>query len=233
MDRRTFAQLCGGSALASALASTPWAHAATADYEPARLVLADGSPLRATDVGPEQALVFAYPYRGVPCFLINLGDRQVNSAEHESPDDGPYQNPPGAGPGGHIVAFVAVCTHQLSYPQKHISTIRYEPGPSTLSGQAGCIVCCAHGSVFDPAAAGQPVHGPSQYPLLPVRLAWNEEDDSLRATGSVGDAFFQRFFAAHKPELIDDYGPGQYRQPVGDTTVVTPLSDYAATVSAC
>ncbi|HEX5961611.1 MAG TPA: Rieske (2Fe-2S) protein [Rhodanobacteraceae bacterium] len=234
MDRREFVRLCAGTAVAAACwRGAPAFAEAAADFAPARLVKADGTPLQAAEVGTAEAMVFAYPYRGIPCFLVNLGKRMARPVALTSPDDGDYTSPPGVGPHANLVAFVAICTHQLSYPKPADSMIRYAAAGSPTAGAPGRIVCCTHGSVFDPAAGGVRISGPAPNPLLPVRLAHDAATNGLTATGSVGDQFFERFFRTYKPDLIDRFGPGGYRQPVGDTTPAVPLGEYSALVPAC
>jgi arsenite oxidase small subunit len=196
-------------------------------------VKADGSPLKASEVGLKEALVFAYPFNAVPCFLINLGERVAHPQAMDSTDDGVYSNPDGVGKGKHLVAFIAICTHQLSYPSPQISYIRYESEGSELAGKPGRIVCCAHGSVYDPAEGARKVSGPAPAPLLPVGLEYDPATDGLSATGIVGKEFIQRFFKNFKGDLIERYGPGVYRQSVGETTKAIPLSQYSAIVPAC
>ena len=222
--------LCAGAALASGVPA--WASARTEGFEPARLVGADGAPLKASTVGTQEGLVFAYPYRGVPCFLINLGDRKGSARELKSPSGADYSSPAGVGPGDALVAYVAICTHQWSHPTPSVSALRYAGAGSDLAGP-GKIVCCAHGSVFDPASGGDNVAGPAQHPLLPVMLAWNEQDDTLSAVGSVDPDFFQDFFKTFKADLIERYGPGKYREPVGETTQAVPLSAYSKSLARC
>lgn len=234
MDRRAFVKVCAGTAIAAAWwRGHPALAASIVDHPPARLVSADGSPLKAADVPTTEALVFAYPYRGIPCFLINLGGRTAHPAALASPEDGDYTSPAGAGPHANLVACVAICTHQLSYPTPDYSAIRYADSASPLAGAPGRIVCCTHGSVYDPAAGAARVSGPAPNALLPVRLAWDAKSDGLAATGCVGDKFFARFFDAYKSDLIDRFGPGGYHQPVDETAVAIPLSRYSAAVSTC
>lgn len=230
MDRRKFARCCAGTALLSGLGA--WA-ADVVDHPHARLVDAAGVPLQADDVPVDEALVFAYPYAGIPCYLIRLGAAAAVPQRLRSPDEGEYTPPAGVGAGGVLVAFVAICTHQLSYPTPAVSALRYAPDGSDLAGPAPRIVCCAHGSVFDPAAGGARVSGPAPGPLLPVRLRHDARADTLTATGTVADRLLARFFAAYKSDLMERYGPGAYRQPVGDTTPVRRLSEYSRRVTAC
>lgn len=235
MDRRGFVKLCGGSAAAFALAD--WTHrAAAAEFEaapPARLVDRGGVPLKAADIPVGEALVFAYPMAGVPCFLINLGDRAARSAAALHNDEGDYAWPGGVGPKGRYVAFVAICTHQMSYPQPEVSYLRYAASDSELAGAPGRIVCCAHASVFDPAEGARVTGGPAPMPLLPVRLAYAAASDGLTANGILGMAFVQRFFKTYKADLNARFGPGGYREAVGDATACVPLSGYSGSVPAC
>lgn len=230
MDRRCFTQWCSGALLAQGLAA--WA-GPIEDYARTALVHPDGAPLRASEVGTSEAMVFAYPLKGIPCYLINLGERKPAVRTLASPDDGEYANPEGVGPGGSLVAFVAICTHQLSYPTPQASYLRYAAAGSELAGAPGRIVCCAHGSVYDPAQGGMRVSGPSEHPLVPVRLDWDRASDGLFATGAVGRRFFERFFKTFKGELIERHGPGVYRQEVEGGAVTVPLSRYSRTVPAC
>lgn len=234
MDRRRFVKWCAGTALTAGLVeSLPGFAGPLADFAPATLVREDGSPLKASDVGTDEAMVFAYPYRGIPCFLINLADRTPRARELTSPDGDAYTNPEGVGRGRRLVAFVAICTHQLSYPTPQTSVLRYAASGSALAGNPGRIVCCAHGSVFDPADGARKVSGPAPGPLVPVRLAHDPASDGLTATGTVDEKFFQRFFDAYKGDLIERFGPGVYRQEVGQTTQAVPLSRYSSLVATC
>ena len=64
-------------------------------------------------------------------------------------------------------------------------------------------------------------------------LAWDPATDQLTATGTVGQKFFERFFQNFKADLIEQYGPGVYRQEVEGSVVAVPLSAYSKAVPAC
>lgn len=230
MDRRQFAKLCAGAACAHSLGA--WAASVQA-YRPSALVDEGGQPLKASAVPVDEAMVFAYPYQGVPCYLINLGRPAAQPVALTAPDGSSYQSPNGVGPGQRLVAFVAICTHQLTYPTPRISLLRYAPSGSEISQKPNRIVCCAHGSVFDPSQGARQVAGPAPTALLPVMLEHDPETDQLTATGTVGEEFFQRFFKAYKGDLIDRFGPGGYRQPVSEQTRAVLLSRFSAQVPAC
>jgi arsenite oxidase small subunit len=234
MDRRGFVKVCAGSA---ALALADWdPMAVAADFEAfpaAKLTNKDGTPLKGVEVPTGEALVFSYPLAGVPCFLINLGDRPSQPNAALKNEDGDYSWPGGVGPKGQFVAFIAICTHQLSYPQPAVSYLRYAASGSELAGAPGRIVCCAHASVFDPTEGARVVSGPAPMPLLPVRLAYDPASDELSAEGVMGMAFIQRFFKNYKADLNARFGPGGYRQEVGERTACIPLSQYSGVVPTC
>ena len=232
MDRRRFVGICAGAAVAIAAGARPVAAAGMQDYPAAKLVDAHGVPLRASGLTTNQAYLFHYPFRAVPCFLINLGKA---GAAGQTPDgeDGSQLWPGGAGKDHNLVSYVAVCTHQLSYANKAASVIRYAADDSELAGKPGMIVCCAHGSVFDPAAGARTVSGPADQPLIPVRLKVDPLDDSVSATGIGTSTLIDRFFAAYKSDLIAEYGPGAYRQPIGATTTTVLLDEFSSVVPSC
>lgn len=220
MDRRLFMGCCAGGALAAVLGGAGRTRGEVVDLPPALLLDEAGEALRASALPREEALVFAYPRRGLPCFLVRLPAERAGA--------------PGAvGAGRDVVAFLAVCTHQMSYPKPELSVLRYAASGSELADAPGRIVCCAHGSVFDPAEGGRNVHGPAEMPLFPVRLKHDAQTDHLHATGAVDEAFAERFFSAFKPELIERFGPGAYRQEVGETTTAVPLGRYSRVLADC
>lgn len=233
MDRRGFVKVCAGGA---ALAMANWHELVLAGgveaFPAARLTNKAGAPIKATEIPTGEALVFNYPLAGVPCFLINLGDKAGNAAKLSGETEA-YNWAGGVGPHGQFVAFVAICSHQMSYPQAEVSYMRYADTGSEMAGGPKRIVCCAHASVFDPAQGAKPVSGPATFPLLPVRLAYAPVSDELSADGVMGMDFIRRFFKTYKRDLIAKHGPGGYQQPVEGKTVALPLSQYSAAVPAC
>ncbi len=232
MDRRQFVGVCAGAVAALATRSRSVQAAGMQDYPAAKLVDAAGVPLKASDLATDQAYLFHYPLRAVPCFLINLGKASAVQQTLDG-EDGSYVWPGGSGEQHNLVAYVAVCTHQLTYPKKSSSLIRYAGDDSELAGKPGMIVCCTHGSVFDPGAGARKVSGPAEQPLVPVRLQLDPIDDSLCATGIDTSTLIDRFFQSYKSDLIADYGVGSYRQPVGDTTITVLLDEFSSLVPVC
>ena len=232
MDRRRFVGLCAGTAVALATGARRVSAASIRDFPPAKLVDADGVPLRASSLTSDQAYLFHYPFLAVPCFLINLDKARAAGPLSDGEGCG-RSSTGGAGEHHHLVSYVAVCTHQLSYASKAGSVIRYAADDSELAGKPGMIVCCAHGSVFDPAAGARTVSGPADQPLIAIRLEFDPLDDSVSATGIGESTLIDRFFAAYKSDLIVEYGPGVYRQPVGATTTTVLLDQFSGIVPSC
>lgn len=214
MRRASFVTLCGGALAATQLAERFTAAASAAEFKEfnrVKLVDAAGNSLRAQSLFTTEAYIFRYPYNGTPCFLIDLGKR---------PGSG------GVGPRGTIVAFTAICAHQLSYPTPAASPIAYSPGESHVAGRSGVIVCCAHLSVYDPAHDARVVSGPAPQPLTAIALEYAALNDELYATGVIGGDRFEDFFKAFKGDLVAALGPGVARRLVAETTTVVPMSKF-------
>lgn len=232
MDRRKFVKLCaGGTALLAAGLRNVQA-GDFVDFPKVRLTDEKGASFKASSLKAGEAFVFYYPYRAVPCFLINLG-KPAAGPQEMTMDWGGYTWPGGSGKDKSIVSYVAVCSHQLNFPDKDGSEIRYAFDQSELAGKPGMIVCCAHNSVFDPAAGAKRIHGEAEFPLVAVRLEYDAASDGLSATGIAGAQILERFFRVHKRRLIADYGPGVYSEPVGDTATTIPFSKHSASASSC
>jgi len=196
--------------------------AGTAEGYP-RVALADagGAPLRPSVLVPHEAYCFFYPYVSTPCLLLDMG-APIMPAE-PAPGD---SRPGGVGPGGSIVAYTAICSHEWSHPGPEFSPIHYlAPGQrDVLVGDRDrLIVCCAHSSAFDPAAGGRVAQSPSRLPLASVVLEWNAASDALFATAVRGPDSFERFFTAFDRERTLVAGPAR----------VVPLSAYSRKVATC
>lgn len=240
MDRREFVGICAGTVATPAAGIRSGLAVGMHDYPAARLVDAHGKSLKAADLVTDQAYLFHYPFRAVPCFLINLGK---SSAAKQTLDgeDGSHVWPGGSGEDHNLVSYVAMCTHQLSYPNNAASVIRYAADSSELAGRPGMIVCCTHGSVFDPVDGTQRVSGPAEHPLIPVRLEVDPLHGTLSATGIDTTRLIERFFNAYKSDLIAQglgagtaalVNPGVCRRCVHARTANAP-SAHASTRLVC
>lgn len=145
----------------------------------------DGTPLTAAKVMNEynvttsDLLLFNYPLRNEPNFLLNL-------APPSSGSGGATNVPGGVGPMGSIVAYSAICQH-LGCPAPALSY--YPPGTCsrTFNGRDFYIHCTCHGSTYDVANAAGNLTGPAVLPLPQIILEWNDPskggDDTIAAIG--------------------------------------------------
>lgn len=232
MDRRKFVGACAATAATLVTSNLPALDEDVHEFPAVKLVDTQGIPLKASKLATDQAYLFHYPFRAVPCFLINLG-KTPTTPWQLSGESGSYLWRGGAGPHHNLVSYVAICTHQLSYPNKATSVIRYAADGSELAEKPGMIVCCAHASVFDPAAGARKVSGPAEQPLISVRLEVDTSDDSVSATGVAANELIERFFKAYKADFIAEYGPGGYRLPVGTTAKAVLLDEFSEVVPHC
>lgn len=237
MDRRNFIKFCGvTTALAGLQTGYPTLRAAELkEYNRVKLVDGKGQPIKAKDLTTKDAYVFNYPYVSTPCFLINLpakppgGDKLMGS-------NGEYTWEGGTGADGTVIAFTAICSHQLSYPTKDGTPISYyATEKSEDAGRSGVIVCCEHDRVYDPAQGGKMIatNKKATQPMAAIRLEYDAATDELYAKGVYGTERFNDFFKAYKKELLEEYGPGVAKEEVANTAKVALLSEYSAQKDRC
>jgi arsenite oxidase small subunit len=233
MRRRSFIGLCGLAATAGleqrlALAAREKALGA---FARTKLVDANGEPLKAKSLSDRDAYVFHYPFQGTPCFLIKLRGGTVSTTLSTEQMES-YRWNGGVGPERNIVAFSAICAHQLTHPSKRASALNYYAGKNDENAAnrhakgTGYILCCAHGSVYDPAQGAKNVGGPATQPLAMIALEYDATTDELHANGAYGGAMFESFFRAFDPELVSEFGPDVARKPVADTVTAVPMTTY-------
>lgn len=184
------------------------------------LVDADGAPLRASSLPPHMPYCFLYPYVSTPCLLIDLGEA---TGPREVAGD---SRPGGTGPRRSIVAYTAICPHEWSHPEREFSPMYYvAPGERAVlaGGRDRLIVCCSHGSVFDPAAGGRVEQSPARLPLASILLEWDPATDELAAAGMSGPTSFEPFFSSFDRE----------RRMVGGSVRAMPLHAYSRVVGRC
>jgi arsenite oxidase small subunit len=236
MDRRAFVRTCTTTLATAAGAGTLIDRLASAGdlvtYTRSRLVDEDGQPIKALALSTAEAYFFSYPFKSAPCLLIKL-ESAAKPADLKTEAGEAYAWRGGVGPDQDIVAYCAICAHQMAYPMKDLSVISYQPGQSERAGRKGMITCCAHGSTYDPARGAAVVFGPAPQPLAAIKLYHGPDDDSLYATGVYGGNRFDDFIRAYKADLIARFGRGEYRQPVDANVLTVPLSKYSDAVLAC
>jgi arsenite oxidase small subunit len=234
MQRRKFLESCaavsGGAALARF--APAWGAAPPRLHDRARLVDADGEPLKAAALARRTNYVFQYPFAGTPCFLLRLGRSVTAPVTLQREDGESYAWNGGVGPGRSIVAFSAICAHKLAYPTREVSFIRYQAQKSP-SSDGDVIHCCAEHSVYDPARGARVVSGPAPQPLAAILLEYDARADALYALGTVGAEQFDAFFGKYDFKLTMEHGPGKARRPVGDRTIVRELDRYCRQTIQC
>lgn len=226
MKRREFVRFCAASA-ASASAAPLFAAAGARPSFYARVKLVDehGAALRAAAIPAHRNLIFHYPYAGTPCFLLNLGRPAKAAARLKTADERIYEWRGGVGPARSVVAYSAICAHQLAYPTREISFISYRTETSARNRHGNVIHCCAEHSQYDPAEGARVVAGPAPQPLAAILLEHEPSSDALYAVGTLGGEMFNQFFAKYEFRLALETG-GAARRPVTGTAVVTRLEEY-------
>lgn len=226
MERREFLRWCAASAAAGAGAAPPvlGADAAPTPYPRAKLVAANGAALKASSIPAERNFIFHYPFTATPCFLLNLGRPSQASARLATADKRAYEWKGGVGPNRGIVAYSAICAHQLAYPTKEISFISYRAEKSARNRLGQVIHCCAEHSQYDPAEGGRVLAGPAPQPLAAILLEHDARTDELHAVGTLGGEMFNQFFAKYEMKLALEGHRG--RSPAPAACVVQELENY-------
>lgn len=225
MQRREFIKFCAASAAATGTPAAVADDARPRFYARARLVDPSGAPLRALAVPPQRNLIFHYPYAATPCFLLNLGRPAKESARLLTADKRSYEWRGGVGAQRSIVAYSAICAHQMAYPTREISFISYRTGKSARNRFGKVIHCCAEHSQYDPAEGARVVAGPAPQPLAAILLEHDAASDELYAVGTLGGEMFNKFFAKYGFRLSLENGDAARREAAG-TCVVHELENY-------
>ena len=233
MDRRRFIESCSAGAACVSAVGLP---AFAADVQPrpyARALLVDerGDPLKASSLKPETNYVFHYPYEATPVFLLDLG-KPVDGEAVSAKDAGAYAWPGGVGRKRSIVAYSAICAHQLVYPTKDVSFISFRKHRAQKGVQDGLIHCCAEHSQYDPAHGAQVLSGPAPQPLAAVLLQHDPKNDTLTAYATLGGELFDDFFRKYEAKLSIDVG-ARARNAVAGAATVRELERFCRNTIKC
>lgn len=226
MERRNFLAGCAAACAAGALPARGDTPLQPRRYHRAMLVDAAGRPLRAGSLVAHRNYIFHYPYAATPCFLLELGRPAGAAPSLKTENAGRYDWPGGVGPARSIVAYSAICAHQLTYPTKDISFISYRAQPTPHSKLAQVIHCCSEHSQYDPAQGARVLAGPAPQPLAAILLEHDAGSDGLHAIGTVGGEMFNQFFAKYAFRLSLELGGSRAREQAGDTVMVTELDNF-------
>lgn len=234
MDRRSFIESCtAGAACISAAAAWPAlaADAKPRAYPQALLVNERGEPLKASSLKPLTNYVFHYPFEATPAFLLELGKpappRSLSTKNRDA-----YAWPGGVGPRRSVVAYSAICAHQLVYPTRDVSFISFRKTRAQRGVQDELIHCCADHSQYDPARGAQVLSGPASQPLCAVLLTHDPQADTLTAYATLGGELFDDFFRKYEMKLSLEVGP-KARHPVGGQSVVRELEKFCRNPIQC
>jgi Rieske Fe-S protein len=231
LKRRGFLGACGTLAAAVA-AGAARARAAPTEAgsiltsSRVRLVAESGAPLRLSELVPHRGYVFVYPFESTPCFLLHLGRAVDAAAIPVRPGGPPVLWTGGVGPERAVVAYSAICPHAFTHPTRDVTMMRYyaPDTPATVAQRAGVVVCCVHGSAFDPGQGAVPLQPPAEVPLATILLEWDESTDTIDASGVAGSPVFTEFFRSF---------PRSSRQAVSGVTTVSELARYSRSVLSC
>jgi arsenite oxidase small subunit len=235
MDRRSFIESCAAHAtcISAAAAALP-AFAEDAQpkaYTKALLVDDTGRPLKASSLKPRSNYVFHYPFEATPAFLLDLG-KPATPQTLSTRNKETYAWPGGVGPNRSIVAFSAICAHQLVYPTKDVSFISFRPKKSQKGLRDDLIHCCAEHSQYDPAKGAQVLSGPAEQPLCAVLLTHDPKTDTLTAHATLGGELFNEFFRKYQAKLSFEVG-ARAVNAVGQQTAVRELEKFCRNTIQC
>lgn len=234
MDRRSFIESCTAASAACLSAGAVPAFAADARpkaYARTLLVSELGEPLRASQLKVDTNYVFHYPYEATPVFLLDLGKPAAPQSLSTRDRDG-YAWPGGVGRSRSIVAYSAICAHQLVYPTREVSFISFRKMKSQRGVQDQLIHCCADHSQYDPARGAQVLAGPAPQPLCAVLLQHDPAADTLTAYATLGGELFDAFFKKYEMKLSLDVGP-KARNSVTGSAVVRELEKFCRNPIQC
>ncbi len=234
VSRRGFVKVCGGMALAAAASSRPVEPSFALDAAP-RLKLVDkaGKPIKASALETHANYIFNYPYVSTPCLLLRLGAATPRNVARSGADKAAYTWPGGVGKDGAVVAYMAICTHGLSYDGKQAAFMTYHKARTQLSATERMITCCSHAAIFDPANGAAVTAGPAEFPLAAIQLEYDAASDELTAVGLLGTVLIDKFFDAYRGDLNSEFGRGAYKALLKDQTTVLPIAEYSQSVPEC
>lgn len=198
-------------------------------YEKAQLIDASGKPIKASALEKEVTYIFNYPYASTPSMLINLPEPTQKEVALKSESGESYLWKTGVGKDRTIVAYSAICAHQLTHPTPNDSFIQYVPrAKKTMAyDKSGVIVCSSHLSAYDASAGAKVLGGAATQPLASVVLEV-AADDTIWAVGVLGSDKYQDYFKSFRPELKEFYGgPAEAKKLVSISAKTVKLTEYS------
>jgi Rieske Fe-S protein len=238
MERRNFLRLSATSAMAVAVAPSLITQKLYAEdgslfqtFEKVQLKDAEGNPLKSKALVVEENYVFMYPHAGTPAIMVDLPSPTEKDIKLKAEDGTEYLYKGGAGAKGTLVAYSAICAHQLTHPTAAMTMFQYVPttGKTLAYDKPGVFVCSSHLAAYDPKKGGKVVGGPANQGLASIILEIDAEDN-IWAVAVLGPNKFQDFFEAFKQELKAVYGRKGAKKLTKDEVKVQPLKDFTAEI---
>ena len=236
MERRNFLKVSATSAMAVAIAPSLITQTLYAEdgslfqtFEKVQLKDTEGNPLKSKTLVKEENYIFNYPYVGTPAIMVDLTSPAKKDIKLKAQDGTEYVFKGGAGANGTIVAYSAICPHQLTHPQPDMSMFQYVPesGKTLSYDKGGVFVCTSHLSAFEPKEGGKVVGGPAADGLAQIILEI-DADDSIWAVAVLGPVKWQDYFDAFKDEFKKFYGNKRKAKKLQKEEVkVQPLKNFS------
>ncbi len=236
MERRNFLRLSATSAAVVAVAPSLITQKLYAEdgslfqaFEKVQLKDGKGDALKAGKLVEEENYFFMYPHAATPAIMVNLPKKAEQNVKLKAEDGTEYIFKGGVGAKGTIVAYSAICAHQLTHPQKSMSMFQYVPttGKTLAYERPGIFVCSSHLAAYDPRQGGKGISGPIKQGLAQIVLEI-DKDDNIWAVAVLGPNKFQEFFDAFKQEHKAEFGRKGAKKLVATEAKVVPLKDYSA-----
>ncbi len=196
-----------------------------------RVLLSDeaGKPILYDHLKKEVPYIFMYPYASTPNFLLRTDTKTLKEVKLTSEEGIEYVWRGGVGKDGDLVAYSAICPHQLTHPTPNDSFITYVPknGKTMAYKKGGVIVCSSHMSAYDPKAGAKVVAGPAPQPLASIVLEV-DKNGQIWASAVLGDEKFHDYFRSFKPELREFYRNIRKAKKIVKVSAKTvPLKEYS------
>lgn len=236
MERRNFLRLSATSAMAVAIAPSLITQKLYAEdgslfqaFEKVQLKDADGNPLKSKALVKEENYVFMYPHAATPALMVDLPEPAAKDIKLKAEDGTEYVYKGGTGENGTIVAYSAICAHQLTHPTAAMTMFQYVPttGKTLAYDKPGVFVCSSHLAAYDPKQGGKVLGGPANQGLASIILEIDAEDN-IWAVAVLGPVKFQEFFDAFKQELKKVHGRRGAKKLTTGEVKVQPLKNFTA-----
>lgn len=234
MERRNFLKVVGATGAMIAVSPSTITGELRASngalfraYERVQLVGADGAPLKSSSLVKEENYVFNYPLVGVPSIMVDLPTASQKDLELTSEDGEKYIWKGGVGSKGTIVAYAAICAHQMAHPTPDDTFLQYcKKGESGIAPDFNGMFCSSHIAQYDAGAGCKVVGGPATEPLTAIVIEV-AEDDTLWATATIGPERFKSYLKTFKPEMKKYYGgKRKSKKAVSGTAITLAMKEY-------